>query len=387
MGAPSGLGLSPSVSKRRTSALSMASGPGGSPGSGGGKAGGPLGGSLFGGAAGATSASRTAVIDADDASDDEGDDRLAALPVVPQELLDEAARAGVSLTVDPEEEVEFSDDVLGRGGSGTVFRATYRGQPCAVKVLPPEMLFGSGSAELHTFVQEVVVLASVRHPNIVRMLGGSLQPPNVFIIEELCCRSLDSWLHGQGRAPKACVPPAPEPMTPHQLMSLALDVATGLQYLHCRSPPIVHRDLKPANILIDANGTAKISDFGLARAKTHAVINTKAPEVGSIGYMAPECFTSDEFQLTDKVDTWSLGVILWEMVARKRPWPNCTLPEYFKEVVIKKSRLPVPTDDNVCPMALRRLISSCWAEDPEDRPDCAHIVAELSRLLKYTPKT
>ncbi|GFR41284.1 hypothetical protein Agub_g1799 [Astrephomene gubernaculifera] len=299
--------------------------------------------------------------------------------VVPPALLAEAAKTGVSLQVDLETEVQLDPELppLGRGVSGSVFRGTYKGQECAVKILPPDLLLSSGSAELHTFVQEMVVLASVRHPNIVTFLGGSLQPPHVFLVEELCATSLDAWLH-RGALGGA--------MSAWQRLRVALDVATGLEYLHERQPAIVHRDLKPANILIDASGTAKISDFGLARVKTHAVINTKAPEVGSIGYMAPECFTAEDGLLTDKCDTWSLGVVLWEMVTRKRPWPGLTLPQYYREVVLRKSRLPIPQDDCVCPLALRRLISSCWSDAPGERPSCAHIVQELSRLLKYTPR-
>lgn len=57
----------------------------------------------------------------------------------------------------------------------------------------------------------------------------------------------------------------------------------------------------------------------------------------------------------------------------------------LQEVVLKKSRLVIPLDDNICPMALRQLISSCWYDNPEERPSCAHIVSTLSRILKYCP--
>ncbi|KAG2442917.1 hypothetical protein HXX76_002993 [Chlamydomonas incerta] len=313
---------------------------------------------------------------------DGGDDLEAAPNVVPEALLQQATKAGVNLQASMDTDVTLSSEQLGRGVSGTVVKGTYRGQQAAIKMLPPDLLFGNRSLELHTFVQEIVVLCGVRHPNIVNLLGGSLQPPHVFIVEELCVDSLEARIHGgpgkNGAAPKA--------LSAYEQLRIAVDVATGLQYLHERTPAIVHRDLKPANILIDANGTAKISDFGLARVKTHAVINTKAPDVGSIGYMAPECFTSEDGLLTDKCDTWSLGVTIWEMVTCKRPWATCNMAEYYREVVIRKSRLPIPQDDNVCPMALRRLISSCWCDNPEDRPSCGHIVAELSRLLKYAPR-
>ncbi|GIL99381.1 hypothetical protein Vretimale_4542 [Volvox reticuliferus] len=253
--------------------------------------------------------------------------------VVPPALLEAAAEAGISLQVDLDTEVELSTEPpLGRGSAGTVLKAAYKGQPCAIKMLSQDMLFGTGSAELQSFVQEAVVMAPLCHPNIVTFRGGSLQPPNVFLISELCDTSLDAWLH-RGVEPQAFAPGrAPRTgqvsesgscggtLNTWQILKVALDVAKGLQYLHGRTPAIVHRDLKPANVLIDANGVAKISDFGLARLKTSNVIQTRAPEVGSVGYMAPECFTSEHGLLTDKCDTWSLGVILWEMVSRKRPF-------------------------------------------------------------------
>eukprot|EP00198_Chlamydomonas_reinhardtii_P014188 XP_001703525.1 predicted protein [Chlamydomonas reinhardtii] len=273
---------------------------------------------------------------------DGGDDVEAALNVVPDALMQQAVKAGVNLQVCMDTDVTLSSEQLGRGVSGTVVKGTYRGQPAAIKMLPPDLLFGNRSLELHTFVQEMVVLCGVRHPNIVNLLGGSLQPPNVFIVEELCVGSLEARIHG-GPGKNAA---APKALSAYEQLRIAVDVATGLQYLHERTPAIVHRDLKPANILIDPNGTAKISDFGLARVKTHAVINTKAPDVGSIGYMAPECFTNEDGQLTDKCDTWSLGVTIWEMVTRKRPWASCNMAEYYREVVIRKSRLPIP---QVCP--------------------------------------
>lgn len=75
------------------------------------------------------------------------------------------------------------------------------------------------------------MLASVRHPCIVNMLGGSLRPPHVFLVEELCAQSLDARLHRPGAPPLTC----------REMLKYAVDVAQGLQYLHERSPPIVHR--------------------------------------------------------------------------------------------------------------------------------------------------
>ncbi len=149
------------------------------------------------------------------------------------------------------------------------------------------------------------MLSSLRHDNVVRLLGGCLQPPEICLVEELCATSLDAVLHrGEicpaaksssmpgaaasaltaGPEPPAVTSPplllfseaetaaaAPPPsqrrprLPMHRILEIALDVALGLEYLHSRTPAVVHRDLKPSNILLDQYGRAKISDFGLAR--------------------------------------------------------------------------------------------------------------------------
>ncbi|GIL68535.1 hypothetical protein Vafri_21810 [Volvox africanus] len=111
------------------------------------------------------------------------------------------------------------------------------------------------------------------HPNIVRVLGGCAHAGHPFLVMELMPRCLHNVIHG---AAGLALPDA---------LCIATDVARGLAHLH---PAIVHRDLKPANILLDAKGTAKISDFGLARYHLKPYISTQQPDAGSVAYMAPE---------------------------------------------------------------------------------------------------
>ncbi|KAG2429001.1 hypothetical protein HXX76_011245 [Chlamydomonas incerta] len=185
-------------------------------------------------------------------------------------------------------------------------------------------------------------------------------------------------------APAAPPKAGGSPLPLFRVLEIALDVALGLQYLHSRAPAVVHRDLKPSNILLDAKGRAKISDFGLARLAYNAYIDTARPETGSMAYMAPECWDPAlEGGLTDKMDIFSYGVVLWELCTGERPWAHCRMADFVTKVVSQGARLPVPTNDNACPYALRCLISSCTEERPSERPAIAHIVAELQRMLKH----
>ncbi|KAG2449900.1 hypothetical protein HYH02_000006 [Chlamydomonas schloesseri] len=436
--------------------------------------------------------------------------------VLPQQLLHKAAEHGANLHIDLQRDVTIDGNrALGSGQFGTVFAGTYRGAPVAVKSLRP-LMQGCTIDDLEVFVQEVTVLCTLRHSSIVQLLGASLQPPDICLVEELCATSLDAVLHrrdsvrdpaaptydapttttstatattttatsgpagcngaasssagggagaaggaggagggagggaaepprlpspftalaaafpgalagldlraaagggasdqpspsskpmltvtaagaaaGAGAAPAA---PQPQPATAvgargsplplFRVLEIALDVALGLQYLHSRSPAVVHRDLKPSNILLDAIGRAKISDFGLARLAYGAYIDTARPETGSMAYMAPECWDPAlEGGLTDKMDIFSFGVVLWELCTGERPWAHCRMADFVTKVVSQGARLPVPTNDNVCPYALRCLISSCTEERPSERPAISHIVSELQRMLKYTRRT
>eukprot|EP00198_Chlamydomonas_reinhardtii_P010592 XP_001699929.1 predicted protein [Chlamydomonas reinhardtii] len=287
-----------------------------------------------------------------------------------------ARQPGVNLDINYEVEIQLSDSApIGQGQFGSVFRGEYKGHPVAIKMLPKMFLGDASLADLETFIQEAAVLSGVDHQNVVKFYGGCLQPPYVFIVEELMDRSLADVLYKE---------PA-EPFPLRRVLAVALDIARGLHYLHRCNPAIVHRDLKPENILLDASGTAKISDFGLARCKYQSYLKTNRREAGSLAYMAPECFDARVGKLTDRLDVFSFGVLLWVMITRAFPWQGMRTHEFLQRMVIGGGRLAVPQDDNVCPLALRRIMSACWADAPSERPSCEEIIGDLERMLKYMP--
>ncbi|KXZ50231.1 hypothetical protein GPECTOR_17g869 [Gonium pectorale] len=302
-------------------------------------------------------------------------------------LLQQHAAPGVNLSIDYATEIQLTDSApIGQGQFGSVYRGMYAGRSVAIKVLPKMFLGDASPSELETFVQEAAVLSGVDHPNVVKFYGGCLTPPHVgprahggggggWGGAELMDRSLADVLYG--------TPDEPFPL--RRVLSTGLDVARGLDYLHARTPAIVHRDLKPENILLDGRGTAKISDFGLARCKYQSYVKTNRREAGSLAYMAPECFDAGVGKLTDRLDVFSFGVLLWVMLTRQFPWQGMRTHEFLQRMVIGGGRLAVPQDDGVCPLALRRLLSACWADAPSERPSCGAIVGELERMLKYMP--
>mmetsp|Transcript_15477 Transcript_15477/g.39440 ORF Transcript_15477/g.39440 Transcript_15477/m.39440 type:complete len:1066 (-) Transcript_15477:804-4001(-) len=219
------------------------------------------------------------------------------------------------------------------------------------------------SHELEAFKREVDVLSRVKHPNIVKLHGACMCPPNnVFIVMELMKCSLRDKLDRTGK------------MSYPDILQLGNQIASALAYLH---PTIVHRDLKPQNILIDSDGSAKVCDFGISRFKQSTYLHTTRGN-GTPAYMSPECFGSEK--ISEKADVFSLGMILWECWTGETPWKEVTIPfQVVMLVGVEKRRPELPEN---CPKQLASLIQKCWDDDPHRRPSCAE-VERRTRLLMH----
>jgi len=157
------------------------------------------------------------------------------------------------------------------------------------------------------------------------------------------------------------------------LLGIAADVAEALAYLH---PRVVHRDLKAQNVLLDAAGRAKVCDFGIAKFKDRTFVSTVNGQAGTPAYMAPELF--DGGQVTEKVDVYSFGILLWEMLTGRVPWSDVPSPmQVIYYVGVLGQRPPMP---EACHPGLQQLIQSCWAESPGQRPIFSEILARLREL-------
>ena len=258
---------------------------------------------------------------------------------------------------------------LGSGAFGTVYRGEWGGRAVAVKVLQTSC--SNSSKELNSFRQEVAVLSRLRHPNIITFYAACTVPPNICIIEELAeGGSLHAALHGV-RGARRC---AALPM--RQLLDIAEDIARAMCYLH---PRIVHRDLKSLNVLLDANGSAKVCDFGIAKFKDRTFVSTANGQAGTPSYMAPELF--DGGSVTEKVDCYAFGILLWEMLTGKVPWGDVPSPMqiiYYVGVLGQRPSIP-----SSAPPLLRDLMVSCWAEDPASRPPFTLILSKLKDLRVF----
>ncbi|KXZ43604.1 hypothetical protein GPECTOR_85g334 [Gonium pectorale] len=319
-------------------------------------------------------------------------------PLTPQ-------RPEVVMDARPGHEVTLLPEVLGKGSYGRVVAGMYQGQPVAVKILLDSSLaawgmsaqpkastaaVGSETGEAaagepaagdkedgadagerrltENLGQEVAVLGRCRHRNVVTLLAACLEPPRYCLVMERMETSLDKLIYGR-----------PGQLLPlDDVLTIALDVARGLEYLH---PTIVHRDLKPGNVLIDNPNSprlvAKLSDFGLSRLRSTAV-PTANPEDGTPEYMAPEQYATGNFIITHKADVYSFGVLLWAMLSGCRPWKDMPMVAIASSVALYNKRPPLQAiPAKRLPHKLQRLIKACWDKDPLRRPAAADLVKEL----------
>ncbi|CAK9186585.1 unnamed protein product [Ilex paraguariensis] len=254
---------------------------------------------------------------------------------------------------------------VGAGSFGTVHRAEWHGSDVAVKVLSMQDFQDD---QLKEFLREVAIMKRVRHPNVVLFMGAVTKRPHLSIVTEYLPRgSLFRLIHK---------PASGEILDQRRRLRMALDVAKGINYLHCLSPPVVHWDLKSPNLLVDKNWNVKVCDFGLSRFKANTFISSKSV-AGTPEWMAPEFLRGEPSN--EKSDVYSYGVVLWELVTLQQPWSGLGPAQVVGAVAFQNRRLAIP--QSTSPI-LASLMESCWADKPDQRPSFASIVQTLKKLMK-----
>ena len=247
------------------------------------------------------------------------------------------------------EEVEVTEEVLGKGGWGEVKVGIFRGTRVAVKCLHQEIV---SEFYLELFSREMNIASRVRHPNLLQFIGAT-KVGNPIIVTELMPTSLRNELQKS-------------PMARAQVISIGIDVASALNYLHLWKPqPILHRDVSSANVLLEQSTgcqwRAKVSDYGSANLLDK--IRTEAP--GSPVYSAPEATTPSLH--SPAMDVYSFGILLVEMSIRR--FPSAETIE--KEAQIREVKWP----------QIKRLILRCTGKI-NSRPKTEVALTDLKEMYR-----
>ncbi|CAK7351241.1 unnamed protein product [Dovyalis caffra] len=265
---------------------------------------------------------------------------------------------------------------LGRGGFGSVFKGVLEdGTIIAVKHLDKQ---GQGKKAV---LEEVETIGNLHHSNLVRLIGFCAEKLyKLLVYEYMSNGSLENWIFQNDKRPG---------LDWQTRKKIILDIAKGLAYLHeeCRQT-IIHFDIKPQNILLDPNFNAKVSDFGLSKVIDGETGHFQISMRGTPGYIAPEwCKLPPGSRITPKVDVYSFGIVLLEVVcARKNIEPS--LPEsdfHLLRMLQNKAEedrlIDIVENVDECMQSDReeilrmiKVAAWCLQDDPERRPLMSTVV-------------
>ena len=263
---------------------------------------------------------------------------------------------------------------IGKGGMGVVYEALQLSlqRRVALKVLGDAL--ANQPQALARFRREAIAAAKLDHRGIVKVVAiGESDACPFFAMELIEGISLQAVLHEKGK------------LDPKHASELALQVADALEHAHAEL--IVHRDVKPANIMLREDGSAVLSDFGLAHVADLPGLTRTGSFAGTACYMAPEQIRSDIGAISPRTDVFSLGVTLYELLTGRRPFGGTTTPEIF-HAILHDDPVDLRHVDKDLPEDLTAIVAKAIEKHPADRyASASAFAADLRAFLTFRPIT
>ena len=254
--------------------------------------------------------------------------------------------------------------LLGQGGFAWVFVGREAdGTPVAVKVLKPRY---AGDPQFESrFRNESETAAKLEHPNIIRIRSVGKSGGNVYFAMDLCAESLATLIANEG------------PLAEDEILRIARDIANGLAFAHRQG--VIHRDLKVDNVLLHSDGSAVITDFGIARAVSGYVASTGVNmTIGTPHYLSPE--QAQGRAMDQRADFYALGVTLYKAATGEVPF---TSTDWFELARMHVEDPPPPLRKKRPEISKRfeRVVTKCLAKHPDDRyRDAAQLLSDLDEV-------
>jgi serine/threonine protein kinase len=253
---------------------------------------------------------------------------------------------------------------LGEGGMGIVFKAVHesKGDVVALKVLRREL--SHDDTYRRRFSHEARAAQAVRHKHLVPILDeGEIDGRTYLAVGYVEGRTLEDRIRAEG------------PLPVDDILVLSYQVATGLDALHQQE--LVHRDIKPSNIMLDAQGDAWLTDFGLAKGRAYTVLTKPGQVMGTLDYLAPELIRGA--QATPASDMYGLGCVLYECLAGQPPFAEKSVFQVGVAHLEEEPPDPASARADISPeftWALMRALE----KEPAKRPPTGVAYAQMLRL-------
>ncbi|KAL3634417.1 hypothetical protein CASFOL_021471 [Castilleja foliolosa] len=268
---------------------------------------------------------------------------------------------------------------LGSGTFGTVYHGKWRGTDVAIKRIK-KSCFAGGSSEQERltkdFWREAKIISRLHHPNIVAFYGVVPDGPGgtlATVSEYMANGSLRRVLLRKHRA-----------LDRRKKLIIALDASFGMEYLHMKN--IVHFDLKCDNLLVNLGDlqrpVCKVTDFGLSRIKQNTLVSGGVR--GTLPWMAPELLHGNSNRVSEKVDVFSFGIAMWEILTGEEPYIDMHCGAIIGGIVNNTLRPLIPER---CDPEWRKLMEECWSHNPAERPSFTEITKRLQAMsMALQPK-
>ncbi|KAJ1260116.1 hypothetical protein BS78_10G207400 [Paspalum vaginatum] len=261
---------------------------------------------------------------------------------------------------------------LGSGTFGTVYHGKWRGTDVAIKRINDRCFAGKPSEQekmRSDFWNEASKLADLHHPNVVAFYGVVLDGPGgsiATVTEYMVNGSLRTALLKNAKT-----------LDRRKRLIIAMDTAFGMEYLHSKN--IVHFDLKSDNLLVNLRDPqrpiCKVGDLGLSKVKCQTLISGGVR--GTLPWMAPELLNGSSSLVSEKVDVFSFGIVLWELLTGEEPYADLHYGVIIGGIVSNTLRPPVPDS---CDPEWRSLMEQCWSTEPSERPNFTEIANRLRSM-------
>ena len=261
---------------------------------------------------------------------------------------------------------------INRGAYGTVHEGELNGSPVAVKKIH-RLLLEAASGQKDTwervvrdFEKECRLLENLKDPHIVGFSGAyyDVESEEPILVMERMKENLRDLLDREGQ------------LSLRRQLQISLEIAIGLEFLHSRSPPAVHRDLNDKNVMLSEEGVVKLGDLGQSKLKEKSMGCFSTAQPGAVPFMPPEALR-DKPQYTEKIDIFSLGVLMLEICTGCYPTVNLIGIGTKSEIVRRKEDLSRLADNH----PLEKQILLCLKDKYKNRPSAAIVRKDIENHL------